>query len=1358
MTATSYFDGLGRPMQEVVRMGNPSNARDVVSVHAYDEMDRESYKYLGYGAADYASNRGKLRISPLTELSGAYNFNYQGEQPYSQNVYEKSPLEKVLKSMAPGSSWIGSNRGTTVDYDINANGNEDRILMYNIGYSGVDFNTGLFQDLPVSAGYYPNGTLTKVKTTDEDGKWVVEYTDQLGRKIAIQRFADYNGSAPSDWVRLYNITYYIYDDLGRIRFVISPEGYRQSMLAGGITTQAVANGLCYQYWYDNRGRQIAQRIPGKATEYFVYDSKDRVVAHQDGNLRAAGKWDFTIYDVMNRPILTGIYNSNSTQQQLATALMDATTYSAPNLLYYLKQASLYNNAPTSISNCELLAFSYYDDYSNTPGAAFDNSFTNKLTGQAPYASLPIAASHLRGLPTGAKIKVMDPTASVQWITSENFYDSKGRLIQQQSNNIKSGTDIITNQYDFAGTLVSSVQHHSNPEATPINGVDYTNQEVVKRYTKDYQCGVVTQLEQNINNVGWRSIYTIGFDDFNRLKNKNLSAADNYYDYNIRGMLTGINAAFIDVSAPSNKYFFETLSYDNGFKSKLYNGNIAGIQWKGAGSGANKRCYGYTYDEQSRLKHAEYNELVPNSTGGSWNKSLTDYTASNINYDYNGNILTMHQRGPGTLNGGPLTMVDMDKMSYAYAPATNQLQTVTESNTGVVSSGPDFKDGNTSGNDYQYDQNGNLTIDRNKAINSNILYSHLDKPIHIAVDGKGSIDYVYDALGNKLQKKVTPVSGNKITTDYIGGFVYEDNKLQYMIHEEGRCRPQLNSAASVPVFDYDYFLKDHLGNVRSVINAQTSGLGPILDYNAGMELSMANVECTLFRHLDDVRDNKPLSSGPTDTKAAQLDGTDPGKRIGVALMLKVMPGDRFDLSAETYYDAVGENNVATGDAVASSLLNTFFGGSTYSGVPVGELPDNMKIVDNLVNSPQFVEAYNTLTDANFDNSKPAAFLNYMVYDENFRLVSENSGALQVGNGGSQWNLISTNGQITIDRPGYITVFASSKAGSPVFFDKVDMTYYKGTVLEENHYYPFGLTLSTQTTNVNEKNSYKLTTKELQDNFDLNWYDFGARMQDEQIGRWLQVDPKAEKYHATSNFVYAGNNPIKFIDPNGQEIWIFAGKEKFRYDNVSDKIFNQDGTEYTKKLKGFLGKTVDALKSVNSTDAGKELLTRLSSSELIYDIHKTDKKNKENKFTASDLKKSIANFLRTDPVNATTLQALNQARINLDGGSGGVIYWNPGGTPIWTTAGIRYDQQTDLAHEMSHAFDASYGLLNDKLEQGIKKDEWQAVYRENLIRSQLNLPLRTNYLDQVDQAGTVIGPYPPYMLNANGEPIRPSWYNQ
>ena len=91
---------------------------------------------------------------------------------------------------------------------------------------------------------------------------------------------------------------------------------------------------------------------------------------------------------------------------------------------------------------------------------------------------------------------------------------------------------------------------------------------------------------------------------------------------------------------------------------------------------------------------------------------------------------------------------------------------------------------------------------------------------------------------------------------------------------------------------------------------------------------------------------------------------------------------------------------------------------------------------------------------------------------------------------------------------------------------------GTVEQANHYYPFG-GLFGESTNGNTQ-KYKYNGKEYDRVHGLDWYDYGARFMSPDVGRFITMDPMAEKYYSTSPYAYCDNNPINAIDPNGKEI--------------------------------------------------------------------------------------------------------------------------------------------------------------------------------------------------------------------------------
>src|SRR5690606_16283636 len=105
---------------------------------------------------------------------------------------------------------------------------------------------------------------------------------------------------------------------------------------------------------------------------------------------------------------------------------------------------------------------------------------------------------------------------------------------------------------------------------------------------------------------------------------------------------------------------------------------------------------------------------------------------------------------------------------------------------------------------------------------------------------------------------------------------------------------------------------------------------------------------------------------------------------------------------------------------------------------------------------------------------------------------------------------------------------------VFFDDFKITHTKSLVIQTNDYYPFGLTFNSYNRENSTPNDYQFNGKELQDELNLGWLDYGARLYMPDIGRWSITDPILERYYSWSPYAYAINNPILFIDPDGMRI--------------------------------------------------------------------------------------------------------------------------------------------------------------------------------------------------------------------------------
>ncbi|CAM1363677.1 hypothetical protein TSEDIMI_220035 [Tenacibaculum sediminilitoris] len=231
---------------------------------------------------------------------------------------------------------------------------------------------------------------------------------------------------------------------------------------------------------------------------------------------------------------------------------------------------------------------------------------------------------------------------------------------------------------------------------------------------------------------------------------------------------------------------------------MFNGNIAETSWSTLSvnntSNPVSTNYRYQYDALNRITAAT------SDAGG-------NYNLSGITYDKNGNILTLQRRGHTQLDGnGNVTGFGlMDNLKYDYNDTNvgNKLVKVQELTGGSPTYG--FKDSTNTNNDFEYDQNGNMIVDRNKGI-TGITYNHLNLPVNVTLAG-GTINYTYDAAGNKLRKVA-----NSTTTDYAGGFKYVNGTLQFFNHAEGYVSPKNTNDISQG-FNYVYQYKDHLGNVR-----------------------------------------------------------------------------------------------------------------------------------------------------------------------------------------------------------------------------------------------------------------------------------------------------------------------------------------------------------------------------------------------------------------------------------------------------------------------------------------------------------------------------------------------------------------
>ena len=417
------------------------------------------------------------------------------------------------------------------------------------------------------------------------------------------------------------------------------------------------------------------------------------------------------------------------------------------------------------SSPTVLVQSYYDGYGFVGGTGLPTGqFTKDTSGYG------------RGSLTGSAVTVFGSSTKIY---KAFYYDIKGRMTKSVQNNLLSGYDITSTVYTFSDKP-SGVSHTHTASGKSTRTEVYT-------YTYDH-ADRISKVQHSLGGTAI-ALYDATYDNFGRLLTKLYHGTNTNkltYAYNLRSWLTGI----------SGTCFTQNLYYNTGVGTAKYNGSISSMTWK-SGNESTVRGYKFTYDGLDRMLNATYGETASIST------NANRFSENVTGYDKNGNIKSLQRYGQTGASAYGL----LDNLTYTLTG--NQLSRVDDAvSTVAYGTNTAFVNGASTAGEYVYDVNGNLTKDLNKGI-TDIQYNVLNLPSTVSFSDGSTITYTYGADGTKL-RTVHKIGSTTTTTDYCGNVIYENGTQKLLLTEEG----YINLTGTQ---QYHYYLKDHQGNNRVVIN-------------------------------------------------------------------------------------------------------------------------------------------------------------------------------------------------------------------------------------------------------------------------------------------------------------------------------------------------------------------------------------------------------------------------------------------------------------------------------------------------------------------------------------------------------------
>ncbi len=780
ITTVKYIDGLGRTV-EVVGNGLGGNGKTVANYTKYDELDMPTENWN-----NFVCPGNSLDFIDESSAASLLENTYDGDK-YGFTKTEYSIFGDLISMQGAGAAWHENGKKRTVGYFTN--NDADKVKIYQAG----DENASLIE----TGKYFPTGSLAKITETDEDGNITCTFKDK-GGKIVLVRRGDSND------------TYYVYNTVGQLCYVISPEYQNAKPKKQG--EYDVYNGryanlkakYVYEYRYDERGRLVKKILPDCQYIQYWYDDADRLTYMQDGNLRSKKLYRFMFYDQLGRLALQGTCSAcDRSKIGIPMAKLYTEYRGEANSMYAISGL----DSDFKLKNIEIV--NYYDNYDYL--AAVIMKSNTLLHSKAENNSKVCAI----GLQTGRIVRA----SNGEMLFNVMYYDAKGRIEKTLSTQLGGYLQETTMSYTFTDNpkRVTLTDYFSEDSIVVKANYDYE----YNRFNDKLQC-----INLKVNNIIGTRIVDNTYDDLGRLLSARYSTIDDCdivkYSYNSRNWLTSI----------SSNHFSENIHYTDGIGTPCYNGNISSMQWQN-GASSPKSGYKFAYDGLNRLTSAIYGE------GDDMSQNIDRFSEKDIVYNENGSIYRMKRYG--MLNDGSYGLVDDIKAKLAG----NQLYHIDDFAAETNYKGAfDFNDADGIDKEYIYNNNGALVSDANKGI-ARIYYDDMNNPLRIVFTNGNTTEYVYSCTGTKLRTvHKTAIAGVSIglnsgrileasevlsadSVDYHGNYIYENGSLDKILFEGGYARLReiglpykgeggVRRIHYTKCCEYNYFIKDHLGNNRVVI--------------------------------------------------------------------------------------------------------------------------------------------------------------------------------------------------------------------------------------------------------------------------------------------------------------------------------------------------------------------------------------------------------------------------------------------------------------------------------------------------------------------------------------------------------------